>query len=182
MAMKLMVRTSLALCLFAAAAVVPAARHAGAQSAAAPVVLHAADAGPVMPATVFFKGQSAPIQARNSGGLKTAEGAYVLAALVDTSGYSSQVQEKYQAYLITERALTIDGHRLEPGAYGVGFIAEDTFLVMDLGGHDLFKAHSLKDASLRRPTPLQVMPAGGGEYRLYAGRTYVGFSLAASVR
>ena len=104
----------------------------------------------------------------------------MLAALVDSSGYSSQVQEKYQAYLITETALSIDGHRLEPGAYGVGFIAGDNFIVMDIGGHDLFTARTAKDATLHRPAPLQVLAAPGAndQYRLYAGRTFVTFITA----
>jgi hypothetical protein len=101
-------------------------------------------------------------------------------SLVDTSGYSSQVQEKYQAYLITESALNIDGHRLAPGAYGCGFIGGDSFVVMDIGGHDLFTAHSTRDVDLHRPTPLQIVAAPGasGDFRLYAGRNYVSFRLA----
>jgi hypothetical protein len=149
--------------------------------AQAPVaVLPAAEAAKILPATVFFRGLSAPVQGRNSGGVRFADKGLMLVALVDTSGYSSQVQEKYQAYLITESALEIDGHRLPPGAYGCGFIAGDTFIVQDLGAHDLFTARSERDAGLRRPTPLQVLAAPGAEggYRLYAGRSYIGFKLA----
>jgi hypothetical protein len=102
--------------------------------------------------------------------------ALLLVTLVDTAGYSSSVQEKYQAYLITEASLDIEGHRLPPGAYGCGFIAGNTFVVMDIGGHDLFSARSAKDATLHRPTPLQVLPATkSGGYRLYVGRDYVDF-------
>lgn len=99
----------------------------------------------------------------------------MLVALVDTSGYSSQVQQKYQAYLITEEPIDIGGHRLAPGAYGCGFIAGDTFVVMDIGGHDLFSAKSVHDADLHRPTPLQILaaPQGNHTYRLYAGRNFV---------
>lgn len=145
-----------------------------------PVVLHAAEAAKTFPATVFFRGQSAPVQERNSGGVQFAKESMMLAALVDTSGYSSQVQEKYQAYLITEAPLDFEGHRLAPGAYGVGFIANDTFIVMDIGGHDLFTAHSAKDEVLRRPTPLQVLadPADAHRFRLYEGRSFVAFAEA----
>jgi len=106
----------------------------------------------------------------------------MLVALVDTSGYSSQVQEKYQAYFITERTLEIDGHRLPPGAYGCGFIANDIFIVQDIGANDLFTAHSTRDAALHRPTPLQILaaPEGTGSYRLYAGRSYIIFHAAPS--
>lgn len=146
-----------------------------------PAVLHAAEAAKFLPATVFFRGQSAPVQMRNSGGVQFAKDSLMLAALVDTSGYSSQVQQKYQAYFITETALDIGGHRLPPGAYGVGFIADDSFVVMDLGSHDLFTAHSEKDPGLKRPTPLQVLADSGAaqHYRLYEGRSYIVFAQAA---
>src|SRR5579859_4353048 len=80
-------------------------------------VLTAAEAVKFLPNTVFFRGQSAPIQARNSGGVQFAKDALLLITLVDTAGYSSSVQEKYQAYLITETPIVVEGHRLDPGAY-----------------------------------------------------------------
>jgi len=144
-------------------------------------MLTAPEAAKLLPETVFFRGQSAPIQARNSGGVQFTKDALLLISLVDTAGYSSSVQEKYQAYLITEAAIDIEGHRLEPGAYGCGFLATNAFVVMDIGGHDLFSVRSSKDADLRRPTPLQVLPSPGGVgYRLYVGRDFVNFALSAS--
>ena len=137
-------------------------------------ILSAAEAGRLMPATVFFQGKTAPVQARNAAGVRLKPDAMVLAALVDASGYSTAVQEKYQAYLIAETAVTIGGHPLPAGAYGVGFLADSTFLVMDVGGHSLFSVPSTKDASLRRPVPMQILAGSGAdEYRLYEGRTYV---------
>jgi hypothetical protein len=143
-------------------------------------VLNAEETAKIMPASVFFRGQSASVQGRNSGGVRFADKSLMLVSLIDTSGYSSQVQEKYQAYLITESAVDIDGHRLAPGAYGCGFLSGDNFIVMDLGGHDLFTAHSTHDAVLRRPSPLQVVisPHIPGDYRLYAGRNFVSFRAA----
>jgi hypothetical protein len=166
----------------------PIAQTAAGQSSAATSnstqgsVLNAVEAAKLMPASVFFRGQSASIQGRNSGGVRFAGNSLMLVSLVDTSGYSSQVQEKYQAYLMTESAVDVDGHHLAPGAYGCGFISGDSFVVMDIGGHDLFTAHSTHDVDLHRPTPLQILaaPTNPGEYRLYAGRNYVSFRLAAA--
>jgi hypothetical protein len=145
-------------------------------------VLNAVEAAKIMPPTVFFRGQSASIQGRNSAGIRFAGDRLMLVSLVDTSGYSSQVREKYQAYLMTESALDVDGHHLALGAYGCGFISGDSFVVMDIGGHDLFTAHSTHDVDLHRPTPLQILaaPTTPGEYRLYIGRNYVSFHLAAA--
>jgi hypothetical protein len=144
-------------------------------------VLTAPEAAKFLPDTVFFRGQSAPIQARNSGGVQFTKDALLLITLVDTAGYSSSVQEKYQAYLITETPINIENHRLEPGAYGCGFVAANAFVVMDIGGHDLFSVRSTRDADLRRPTPLQVLPSpAGAGYRLYVGRDYVNFAQSTS--
>jgi hypothetical protein len=153
-------------------------------TAAAPTsgatVLKAADTANLIPATVFFRGQVASVQARNSGGVKLPDGMLVLCALVDTSGYSTAVQQKYQGYFITEVTLDLNGQLLKPGAYGVGFVEGNKFLVMDLGAHDLFTATGVHDTELKRPTPLQVLDdTTPNKYRLYINRNYVVFSPAA---
>lgn len=132
----------------------------------------------LFPEQVFFHGQVASTQMRNSGGVRFTDNFFVLAALVDNSGYSSEVREKYQAYLITEVDIEIAGQALKPGAYGAGFIAGGKFVVMDLGAHDLFIVNSARDTEIKRPVPLQVIGAAGGPYRLYAGRDYVEFKRA----
>jgi hypothetical protein len=137
-------------------------------------ILSAAEAGRLMPATVFFEGKTAAVQARNAAGVRLRPDSVVLAALVDASGYSSAVQEKYQAYLIAETPVTIGGHPLPAGAYGVGFLPDSTFLVMDIGGHTLFTVPSARDASLRRPMPMQILVGSAADqYRLYEGRAFV---------
>lgn len=135
-------------------------------------VLNAAEATKLLPASVYFKGQSATTQLRNSGGVKFADGMYLLSVLVDTSGYSSDIQQKYQAYFITEVPIKIEGHELAAGIYGVGFVGGDKFVVLDVGAHDLFSVDSLTDAGMKRPMPLKVT-AEGGKFRLYEGRRYV---------
>ena len=155
---------------------IPARGEAQGGSGAAPVngVLKATDLGGLFPGQVFFRGQSASVQLRNSGGVRYDDGMLTMAALVDTSGYSSNVQQKYQGYLISEVPLVIGGKKLPAGEYGVGFIEGNTFLVMDVGAHDLLKTGSTHDAELRRPTPLQIIAAPeAGQYRLYFGRNYV---------
>ena len=136
-------------------------------------VLKPADTQKLLPASVYYKAQTAPTQLRNSGGVKFADGFYLLATLVDTSGYSSDVAAKYQAYFITEVPIKIGGQNLPAGVYGVGFIGGDKFVVTDVGAHDLFTVAYSTDEGLKRPMPLQVMADPTGGYRLYAGRKYV---------
>jgi len=130
--------------------------------------------GKIFPDKVFFRGQVAPVQMRNTGGIHFADDMYVLIGLVDNSGYSSDIRQKYQAYFISEVPLEVGGQKLSAGAYGVGFLKDNKFVVMDLGAHDLFQIDSAHDAEMKRPVPLQVVPSSaGGSYRLYAGRDYV---------
>ena len=139
-------------------------------------VLKAADAQKLLPPAVYYKGQSASTQLRNSGGVKFSNGAYVLATLVDTSGYSSDVASKYQAYFITEVPLKIGGESLSAGVYGIGFIAGDKLVVTDVGAHDVLTVSSSTDQDIKRPVPLQVANDPAGGFRLYEGRKYVTFS------
>jgi hypothetical protein len=126
----------------------------------------------VVPSTYFFRGQSAPVQLRNSGGFSASDGKLVLAGLVDTSGYASDVQAKYQGFLITEVKLHIEGAELAPGEYGFGFSKEGKFLVMDVGANDLFSVTGKMDEKLPHPVPLKIVEDGGA-YRLYCGRKWV---------
>lgn len=152
---------------------------AQAAAAAQPTgVLKPDDLGKIVPGAVFFRGQSATTQMRNSGGVRFADAYLMFAVMVDNSGYSTGVQEKYQAYFITEVSLNVAGHTLAPGAYGVGILrgTPPQFVVEDLGAHDLFQTQATNDAKLHRPVPLQVVAGdAAGKYRLYMGRNYVEF-------
>ena len=143
-------------------------------------ILKAADVGAkLLPEKVFFRGQAATVQARNTGGVRYADGFLVLAGLVDSSGYSTGLKEKYQAYFINEVPVDIGGQTLKPGAYGVGFLDGGKFVVMDIAANDLFQVSTAKDADMKRPVPLQFAAASGaGNYRLYHGRDYVEFHRA----
>jgi hypothetical protein len=142
-------------------------------------VLKASDIKPkLFPESVFFRGQTAPAQMRNTGGIHFSDDLYMLAGLVDNSGYSTGIRQKYQAYLISEVTLQFGAQALKPGAYGVGFIEGGKFVVLDLAANEIFQAASQKDTEIKRPVPLQVMAAEAGKYRLYAGRDFVEFSRA----
>lgn len=133
----------------------------------------------LMPDRVFFRGQNAPVQGRNTAGVKYADGFFVLVGLVDSSGYSSGIREKYQAYLINEVPIEIGGQTLKPGAYGIGFVENNKFIVMDIGANDVLTTESSKDAEMKRPMPLQILPgSSAGAYKLYHLRDSVEFKRA----
>ncbi len=85
------------------------------------VVLTGKDSARVIPTTFYFEGLSAPTQMRNSAAARFGSKRYVIAGLVDTSGYSTDVRAKYQGFFITDSPITVGGKDLAAGAYGFGF-------------------------------------------------------------
>ena len=108
-----------------------------------------------------------------SAALKNSAGKLTLAGLVDTSGYSTAIAEKYQGFLITESKLTFESSTLDVGAYGFGF-KDGKFFITNVAGSDIFSVASQKDDQAKHPVPLKIEKAEGG-YRLYSGRNYVTF-------
>lgn len=142
----------------------------------APDLLQSQGMEEVLPATVFFAGKVATTQVRNSGGARAAGDKVTEFALVDASGYSSGIRERYQFYLLSSVPVEVGGKRLEAGAYGGGFLGGNA-LIMDLGGRELLQVPVAHEPELKRPRPLQVMadPGAAGRYRLYLGRDFVAF-------
>jgi len=136
-------------------------------------ILSADELKKAVPEEYFFRGQKAPVQVRNAVGFQLADGKMMLAALVDASGYSTAIQQKYQGMLITETKLNIGGSQLPPGQYGFGFTADGKFVVMDVANTDTLSAPSQTDAALQRAVPLKLVEDGAG-YKLYAGKKWVG--------
>lgn len=144
---------------------------AGAQQASKHI-LSSEELKKAVPSEYFFRGQKAPVQMRNAVGAQAVDGKMLMAALVDASGYSSAIQQKYQGLLITEKKLTIGGSTLNPGQYGFGFTAEGKFIVMDVANDDVLTESFQTDQALPRPVPLKLVEDGAG-YKLYAGRKWV---------
>ncbi|MGO9318792.1 MAG: hypothetical protein ACLPXT_05090 [Terracidiphilus sp.] len=138
-------------------------------------ILKPADTQKLLPSSVYYCGQQATTQVRNSGGVKFADGHYVLATLVDTTGYSTALASKYQAYFIVEVPIKLGGKNLAAGIYGAGFVG-DKFLITDVGSHDVLTVKADEDAGLKQPMPLQIVADPAGGFRLYAQRRYVIFS------
>ena len=139
-----------------------------------PGVLTSDELKKVVPTTYFFRGQSAPVQMRNAVGFRDKDDRFVLASLVDTSGYSTDIQEKYQGLFITEVKLKVGDATLVPGAYGFGF-KDGKFLVLDVGAGNVLSVPFQTDDSIAHPVPLKLTADGAG-YRLYAGKKWVTLS------
>jgi hypothetical protein len=136
------------------------------------VILNGAELTRVVPTGFYFEGQSAPTQMRNAVAARFGEKRHVVAGLVDTSGYSSEIRARYEGFLITDFAVRIGGRELDTGAYGFGFTNDGKLNVFDVSGKQVLSVAASTDKDLRRPRPLVMIGATDG-LRLYAGRSYV---------
>ena len=137
-----------------------------------PRVLEGAELERVVPQGFYFEGQSAATQMRNAAAAQLGPRRFVMAGLVDTSGYSSDVQAKYQGFVVTDSPIRVGGSRLPTGAYGFGFTPDGWLNVMDVGGRRVLSVRARNDDRLQRPRPLMMTDARNG-VRLYSGRSFV---------
>src|SRR5215218_151089 len=137
-----------------------------------PRILEGAELERVVPQGFYFEGQSGATQMRNAAAAQLGPRRFVTAGLVDTSGYSSDVQAKYQGFIVTDSPITVGGSRLPTGAYGFGFTPDGWLHVMDVGGRRVLSVRARNDERLQRPRPLMMADARNG-VRLYAGRGFV---------
>jgi len=135
------------------------------------VVLAGAELSRVVPPGFYFQGLSAPTQMRNSAAARLGKNRYVIAGLVDTSGYAADVRARYEGFLITDSAITINGSDLGTGAYGFGFGNDGKLNILDLAGNEILSVSTTKDKQMKRPRPL-MMTRSGNDVRLYSGRDY----------
>ncbi len=135
------------------------------------VVLTSAELARVVPPGFYFQGLSAPTQMRNSAGARFGSARYVIAGLVDTSGYAAEVRAKYEGFLITDSLITINGSDLGTGAYGFGFSNDGKLNILDLAGNKILSVSTTRDNAMKRPRPL-MMTKNVDSIRLYSGRDY----------
>ena len=139
---------------------------------AAPTVITGNDLKKVVPDSYFFRGMSGSVQLRNAAAIKYPDGFFVIAALVDTSGYSADIAAKYTGLFITEKSLSLGGKTIPPGEYGMGFTAQGKFHILDVAANELAVADMTVDSKLQRAMPLQIR-IENGEPRLYLGKKYI---------
>ena len=138
----------------------------------APTILSEKDLTRVIPTSFYFQGQIAPTQIRNAAAVRLAADKFVIAGLVDTSGYSSEIRGKYEGFFITDSPIILSGTNLVTGAYGFGFSSDGKMNIFDVGGKQVLSVEARQDKDLKRPRPLTMIKRAD-EIRLYSGRNYV---------
>lgn len=127
----------------------------------------------VIPTSFYFAGQSAETQMRNAAAAKFSENHFVLAGLVDTSGYSTEISGKYEGFFITDAPVKIGDNELASGAYGFGFSKEGKVNFFDLSSKEILSVATMTDSEMKRPRPLMMSKQGDKGVRFYKGKLYV---------
>jgi len=135
-------------------------------------VLTGAELTRVVPPGFYFQGLNAPTQMRNAAAARLGEKRYIVAGLVDTTGYAADVRAKYEGFFITDSPIKINGADLAVGAYGFGFSDDGKMQILDLAGNTVLAVSTAKDTELKRPRPL-MMTASAAGLRFYSGKDYV---------
>ncbi|MGI9036420.1 MAG: hypothetical protein ACR2GD_10330 [Pyrinomonadaceae bacterium] len=143
-----------------------------AQNKADYAVLSGSELTGIVPTSFYFAGQSAQTQIRNSAAARLGKDRYVIAGLVDTSGYSTEISGKYEGFLITDSGIQIGDKQLATGAYGFGFSADGKLHIFDLSSKEILSVAATNDKEMKRPRPLMMSVAANG-VRFYNGRNYV---------
>jgi hypothetical protein len=135
----------------------------------------------IVPKDFVLEENAIPTEKRNSVLALTPSGGRIVAGLLDTSGYSSQVQEKYLGMLISEGNVEVCGHEVGTGSYGFGLAKSaggaqgqaSRFMLYNQAGKKVAECAAKSDEKIKSPRPLQVVAGGGATARLYLGRTWV---------
>src|SRR5947208_2934146 len=145
---------------------------ASASAQNAPSVMADKDAAVVIPTSFYFAGQSAPTQMRNAAAAKLAKDRLVIAGMVDTSGYSTEISGKYEGFFITDSPVKIGDKTLGTGAYGFGFSSDGKLRIFDISSKEILSVTTQGDSEMKRPRPLQFVATKSG-VRFFKGKNYV---------
>jgi hypothetical protein len=159
-------------CFLALAILLFGGTYASVASAQQVSIITGAELTRIVPSAFYFQGLSAPTQMRNSAAARLGDKRYVVAGLVDTTGYAADVRAKYEGFFITDSQIRIGESELAVGAYGFGFSNDGKMQILDLAGNQVLSISTAKDAELKRPRPLMMTTSADG-LRLYSGRDYV---------
>jgi hypothetical protein len=128
----------------------------------------------------YLEGNAIPTQKRNAAMLKCDCGKRMVFALLDTSGYSADVQQKYHGMALVEDKTTLGTAALEVGAYGFGIekpvgTSEQPARIIfyNIGGKKVGETVAPYDSALAQPVPLQIATSKDQPERLYLGRYWL---------
>jgi len=133
-----------------------------------------------IPNDFYLEGNRIPVEKRNAVLLKAPGGARMVLALIDTTGYSSQIQQKYIGMVITEGNVSVCSVPLTVGSYGFGLekpaahaAGATKFFLYNQAGEKVGDCETKRDRAVKQPKPLNVVLSKEGGARLYLGRDFL---------
>jgi hypothetical protein len=127
-----------------------------------------------IPNDFYLEGNRIPVDKLHAALLKTPAGARLVLAKIDTTGYSSQIQQKYIGMVITEGKVSVCDIPLSVGSYGFGLEKPaGKFLLYNQAGEKVGDCGAKKDSALKQPKPLNIALSKEAGARLYLGRYFV---------
>jgi hypothetical protein len=130
-----------------------------------------------VPADFYLEGNRIPVEKSNAALVKSPKGARLVVALIDTTGYSSRIQQKYIGMIITESTTSVCGNALGVGSYGFGLErpapssnADAPFKIYNQAGEKVGECAAKKDDSIAQPRPLAVVPDKTGSAKILLGK------------
>ena len=134
-----------------------------------------------VPDQIYLEARAIPVQKQNAAFLLTSGGSHVLFALLDTSRYLSDVQDKYKGMIITEGKVSVEGAMLSAGSYGFAIVTPSDqsteaakFTLYNQADEKIAVFAAKKDAQIKQALPLQVAIQKDGTAKLYLGRDWIG--------
>jgi hypothetical protein len=133
-----------------------------------------------LPKEFYLEGNAIPTESRNAALVKISTGAPLIFGLLDTTGYCSQVQQKYLGMIISEGTASVCEIPVPVGSYGFGLEkpkpGSETHAVFNLynqAGAKIAFCNAKRDASLKQPKPLEIVLRKDRSARLYLGRYWL---------
>jgi hypothetical protein len=130
-----------------------------------------------MPKDFYLEGNAIPTDKLNAVLLKSSSAPRVLFAVINTTGYSSQIKQKYMGMAITEGRVSVCGTPVDVGSYGFGLdkpaapsTADAKFHLYNQAGTEVASCAAPRDAKIKVAKPLQVIVSKEGSAWLVLGR------------
>lgn len=130
-----------------------------------------------IPKDFYLEGNAIPTAKRNAVLVHLPNGARAVFSLIDTTGYSANIIEKYVGMVITEGDVSLCGHKISVGSYGFGWQrpaanadGPGKFSLYNQAGTKLTECTMPRDPDVKQPRPLQIVAKPDGSARLYYGR------------
>ena len=128
-----------------------------------------------LPRSFYLEGNAIPIERYHAVLLQKGPRQQVLIGLLATSGYSSDIRQKYIGMLISEMPIKLGAIHLGVGSFGFGLSKAPgahhalIFHVYNQAGQSQGTTKAVWDAAMRHPTPLRVL-AQGTKVLIFIGR------------